>query len=94
MFLLGTNESSTQVGFQIGGHESCVHCSQARVNEHVGERWNENRVQIMDVMGARAMYLPGDDGQGTESLQSPDLQKTGSETKQRNSSTALLEPGT
>lgn len=36
----------------------------------------EEHIQIMDVMGARAMYLPGDDGQGTESLQSPDLQKT------------------
>jgi hypothetical protein len=37
MLLLGTNEISTQVGFQIGGHESCVHRSQAKVNEHVGK---------------------------------------------------------
>lgn len=47
MLLLEANEHSTQEdGFQIGGHESCVHGSQARVSEHVEERWKENGVWI------------------------------------------------
>lgn len=45
MLLLAANEHSIrEVGFQIGGHESCVRGSQARANKHGGERWKGNGV--------------------------------------------------